>query len=194
MRKYLFVLLSFASTLNSQAQERSERYDLPVVITLSFPALALPFRNLDLNFRNIGVGIGTEITLNSDGSWVQQLQVAWMRNRQAGNQLMAYTQLAWRPEIGDNGFAELKAGAGYIYGFTPSPGLKSENGQWVSSGHRGKGMLALPVGFAVGGHAYHNDVRYSPFLGYQFMVITKYNTTISLIPQTLVQMGTMIAK
>ena len=117
-----------------------------------------------------------------------------MRNRYVGNQLMVYTQLAWRPDIGENGFGEVKAGAAYVYGFTPSMSFRSDKGDWISNGHRGKGMFALPVGVAFGGQSYSNDVRYSPFVGYQFMIITKYNTTVQMIPQTMIQTGVMIAK
>ncbi|MGC3943223.1 MAG: hypothetical protein QM762_01580 [Chryseolinea sp.] len=194
MRKLLLAVLVFGLTLDSLAQEKSGRYDFPVVVTVNFPALALPFRNIDLNFRNIGIGLGTEVTLNSSGTWVQQFHLGWMRNRQVGNQLMVYTQLAWRPDIGDNGFGELKAGAAYVYAFTPSPTLQSMNGEWVRRGHRGKSMFALPVGVAFGGHTYQDKTRYSPFLGYQFMVITHYNTTVPIIPQTMIQTGVMVAK
>ncbi|MEJ1240636.1 hypothetical protein WBG78_21005 [Chryseolinea sp. T2] len=194
MKSLLFIISIVVVVLKCPAQEREDRYDFPIVVTVSFPALALPFRNLDLNFRNIGIGLGTEISLNSQGTWIQQLQLAWMRNRQVGNQLMAYTQLAWRPDIGENGFGEAKLGAAYVYGFTPASSYRSENGNWVATGHRGKGMFALPVGVAFGAHSYSGDFRYSPFLGYQFMIITHYNTTVQMIPQTMIQTGVMIAK
>ena len=193
MRYFLFLLFPAVAPFVTQAQEH-QRYDFPITLTLHFPALATPFRNFDLNFRNIGIGIGTEVTLNHDGTWVQQLQVSWLRNRKAGHGLLAYTQMAWRPEIGDNGFTEIKAGAGYMYAFTPSPAWKATRGEWVAVGHRGKGMLALPVGIAFGTHHYQGTTRYSPFVGYQFMLLTHYNTTVPLVPMTIVQTGLSIAK
>jgi len=193
MRHWLFIIL-LATGGDAFAQEPLKRYDFPVTLTIHFPALAMPFRSVDLNFRNIGVGIGTEITLNQSGTWVQQFQVAWLRNRQAGNGLLAYTQLAWRPAIGDNGFAEIKAGVGYQYAFTPAPALQSKGGEWQSARHKGKGMLALPVGMAFGYHHDEGATRYTPFAGYQFMLLTHYNTTVPLIPQTIFQTGLSIAK
>lgn len=194
MKYAILVFITFVVVFRALAQEPQKRYDFPIILTVHFPALAMPFRNLDLNFRNIGVGLGTEVTLNREGTWVQQLHVAWLRNRHAGNELVAYSQLAWRPDIGDNGFTEVKAGIAYVYGFTASPAMKPVNGDWVSSGHKGKGMFALPVGVAFGYHDYHEDVRYSPFIGYQFMIVTHYNKTVPLMPQTLVQTGLSISK
>jgi hypothetical protein len=189
----LIVFLSFTA-FRAEAQEPGKKYDFPLTVTIHFPALGMPFRNLDLNFRNIGVGLGTEVTLNNDGTLVQQVHVAWLRNRQAGNGLLAYTQLAWRPEIGDNGFAEVKAGAGYLHAFTASSAFKPTGGAWSSAGHQGKGMLTLPLGVAFGYHAYDEEIRYTPTVGYQFMVVTHYNKTIALMPQTLVQTGIIVAR
>ena len=194
MKYYLLVSVALFSVFPLKAQEHQKRYDFPLTITLNFPALAMPFRNLDLNFRNIGIGLGTEVTLNHEGTWVQQFHIAWLRNRQAGNGLLAYTQLAWRPGIGNNGFAEVKAGAGYLYGYTASTAMKPSGGGWTSIGHKGKGMLTIPIGVAFGYHAYDADTRYTPFLGYQFMLVTHYNKTVPLVPQTIVQTGVSIAR
>jgi hypothetical protein len=193
MKHWLLIIL-LAIGFHAFAQEPLKRYDFPVTLTIHFPALAMPFRNAGLNFRNIGVGIGTEVTLNHSSTWVQQFQIAWLRNRQTGNGLLAYTQLAWRPEIGDNGFTEIKAGIGYQYAFTAAPALHSKGGEWQSARHRGKGMLALPVGVAFGYHYVEGANRYTPFAGYQFMLLTRYNTTVPLIPQTIIQTGLSIAK
>ena len=194
MKYYVLIFIASIGAFNALGQERQQRYDFPITVTLYFPALAMPFRNLDLNFRNIGAGLGTEVTLNHDGTWVQQLHLAWLRNRNAGNALLVYSQTAWRPDIGSNGFGEIKAGVAYVYATTASSSFQSSKGDWHSTGHKGKGMFGLPVGMALGYHGYQANTRYSPFLGYQFMILTKYNKTVPIMPITLIQTGVSIAK
>lgn len=149
----------------------------------------LPFRNIKSNFSNIGFGLGTEFSYNGRQNLTQQFTALWYRNKAAGNGLMFYTQVAWRPEIAGDFFAEVKAGAGYLYSFRPVDSFRQIAGQWESVGHRGQGMLALPVGISAGYNNFSSGTSYSPFISYQFYLASGYNSSIPIVPGSLIQMG-----
>jgi hypothetical protein len=109
-----------------------------------------------------------------------------------GNGLLFYTQTAWRPGAGLDGFAEIKAGVGYLHSFRPVESMKQVNGNWISAGHHGKGMLTVPIGISIGYNTISNGTLVSPFISYQFMIATGYNKSIPIVPETLVQAGARI--
>ncbi|MCO6488048.1 MAG: hypothetical protein J5I98_06495 [Phaeodactylibacter sp.] len=190
------LLLLFSCCLNfslsAQADAAREYRNFPIVVTLQFHSLALPFRNLKTNFSNVGIGLGTEVSYNGKNNWAQQLTLAWYRNRAIGNGLLLYTQSAWRPTASSGIFAEIKAGVGYLYAFRPVKSFRQQNGDWVSAGHKGKGMLAVPAGISLGYDNYALDTYFSPFASYQFLLAKGYNKSIPLVPETLIQAGTRI--
>ncbi len=189
------VILSFLfGTLvhSVQAQTESPVKDyrnFPIVISLQFHALSMPFRDIRTNFKNIGIGIGTEVSLNGNHDWVQQFQAIWFPNKSVGNGLMFYTQFAWRPYLASDAFAELKAGAGYLIASRPVDSFRWTNNQWQPVGRKGKGMLVLPVGVSLGYNSYSADVYLAPFISYQFMLLKGYNASVPLVPETLIQAG-----
>jgi hypothetical protein len=178
--------------LLAQTDSRKNYQNFPIIVTIQFHCLTLPFRDIKTNFANIGFGLGTEVSLNGKPNWAQQLQVMWFRNKAAGNGLFFYTQTAWRPTLASYVYSELKAGAGYMLAFRPVESYKSVNGKWESVGHTGKGMLVLPVGASLGYHKNSPETNVSPFVGYQFLLLTGYNKSVPLVPQTLIQMGSRI--
>jgi hypothetical protein len=166
--------------------------NFPLVLSVQFHSLSMPFRHLGSNFRNIGFGLGTEVSLNGNDNWVQQFQFVWFHNKTVGNGVLLYTQSAWRPAIGTNGFTELKAGLGYMHEFRPMEAYKKVDGEWISEGRKGKGMLAIPIGASVGYRQYSASTYIAPFVTYQFLVLNNYSQSIPIVPQTLVQFGTRI--
>ncbi|QHT66778.1 hypothetical protein GXP67_08960 [Rhodocytophaga rosea] len=178
--------------LLAQTDSGKSYHNFPIIVTLQFHSLTLPFKDIKTNFANIGIGLGTEVSLNGKPNWVQQLQVLWFRNKAAGNGIFFYTQTAWRPAMASYVYSELKAGAGYMLAFHPVESYKPVNGKWEPVGRIGKGMLAFPVGVSVGYHDSSSQTNVSPFASYQFLLLTDYNKSITLIPQTLVQVGTRI--
>jgi len=180
----LGLLLGFVQAGSSQ--ENSMPQSSPLVITLQFHSLALPFRNMDTNFRNVGVGIGTELPI--DG-WIQSVSAMWYRNRTVGNGLMLFTQAVWRPGIGSDGFGEIKGGIGYAYVQRPVESYRQVNGEWTSAGKKGKGMLAIPVGTSIGYSTLFNGTLVSPFVSYQFVVLSGYNKSIPVLPHTILEFG-----
>lgn len=195
MKKILLIVIIGClaiSPLWAQNEEEKSFSNFPVIITIQFHSLALPFRNLPLNFSNIGIGIGTEVGLNKSNSVVQQVSALWYRNRTVGNGLLLLTQTALRPAPDADVFKEVKIGAGYTVAYRPSESFRQVDGKWVSAGYRGKGMLTIPAGVSVGYNHFSPDAYVVPLLTYQFMLVKNYNTSIPLMPQTLIQVGSMI--
>lgn len=188
----IIISCCFAFFAKAQTAKPKNYRNYPIVVTLQFHSLALPFRDIKSNFSNMGIGLGTEVSHNGKHNWAQQVSGVWYRNKAAGNGLLFYTQTAWRPTITQGIYSEVKAGIGYLYSFRPVESFKPVNGNWVSVGHKGKGMLALPVGLSIGYNKYSSGTYFSPFVSYQCMLVHKYNKSIPLVPETLIQMGSRI--
>jgi hypothetical protein len=192
MKKIIAVLLIvLMAGLSAMAQgEASKPYNnFPIIITLQFHSFAVPGRDLKGNFSNPGIGIGTEFSYNGKQNLVQQVTAIWFRNKTVGNGLMIYTQPVWRPTVGSKFYTEIKAGLGYLIANRPTESFRQVNGNWVSVGHKGKGMLTVPIGISVG---YNATASLSPFISYQFMVVTDYNKSIPIVPETLIQAGSRL--
>lgn len=194
IKKITFLILacSISPALFAQPDEKKDYRNFPLIVSLQFHSLAMPFRDIRTNFRNIGIGLGTEVSINGTQHWVQQINAVWYRNKAVGNGLFFYSQMAWRPTIASNIYTELKGGAGYLLSFRPVESYQQVNGIWQSAGHKGKGMLTIPLGISVGYNNYSSQSIISPFISYQFLLVTKYNTSIPLVPETLVQIGSRI--
>jgi hypothetical protein len=196
MKKINIILFVIACGLSTHTRAQSDTGDsyrnFPIVVTIQFHALTLPFHDMKTNFSNVGIGIGTELSLNGKQSWVQQVNAVWYRNKSIGNGIFFYTQNAWRPTVASNVFTEVKAGAGYLYAFRPVESFKLVNGNWEPVGHRGKGLFAVPVGFSVGYNSHSTRISFAPFVSYQFLVVSGYNKTIPIVPETLIQVGSRV--
>jgi hypothetical protein len=179
-------------TLTGQEKTSRAYRNFPVIITINFHSLALPFRDFKSNFSNVGFGIGTEVSFNGEQDWVQQFSIHWIRNKNGGNGLLFSTQTVWRPTIADDFYTEIKAGVGYNYCYRPVGSYRPENGNWVSVGNKGKGMLALLGGISAGYNNYSSTTYVSPFMSYQLMVLKGYNKSIPVVPETLLQAGSRI--
>lgn len=190
---FLIAVLIIASNIMTSAQDSSRDYsNFPLVVTLQFHAFALPFHDFASNFKNVGIGLGTEVSLNGKDNWGQQFSVVWFRNKNLGNGLLLHTQTAWRPTIVSEVYSELKIGAGYLYSFHPVPSFEQTNGEWHEVRHRGKWMLTIPIGASLGYHNYTSGTQVSPFVTYQFLPVKNYNASIPIVPETMLQVGTRI--
>lgn len=166
---------------------------LPIVVTVQFHSLSVPFRQLKNNFRNVGIGIGTELRYGPRSAFYQRFALTWYRNRAVGNGWLAQTQAVWRPAIGADGFGEGRAGIGYLLSKRPTPAYRYRDGDWVAAGKKGRGLFTVPVGIGAGyrlGGSGDDDL--SPFLGYEVLAISGYNRSIPLVTETLLQVGTRI--
>lgn len=151
----------------------------------------MPFRDLKSTFSNVGISFGTEVNYNRRGNLLQQVQLGFFRNGNAGNGLFINTQAAYRPHFGPV-FTEVKAGLGYQLAFHPATTLLFKNGEWQSSDQTGKGMVMVPVGVSVGYQATRAKPLFEPFVSYQFFVLQGYNPAVPLLPNQLIQVGSRI--
>ncbi len=161
--------------------------DFPVLLSLQFHSINMPFKKVQYHFRNMGFGVGTEFSYTGKQHLVQQVSLIWYRNRQAGNGVGVYTQAVWRPSLSDEAYSEIKLGAGYWYSFRPAASFKPIQGDWVPVGKQGKGMFALPLGIGLGYRT--SDAGWSPFVNYQLVVLSGYNASVPVMPETLIQLG-----
>jgi hypothetical protein len=186
------LVICLSASLQAQKDVQNGYRNFPIIVMVQFHNLSMPFKDMKSNFANIGFGIGTEFSYNGKSNWVQQFSATWHHNKTVGNGIMLYSQAAWRPNIGSGVYTELKAGAGYMYAFRPVESYKQSNGVWSPVDHKGKGMFTLPIGISVGYQSYSNKAYVSPFVSYQFMLISGYNQSIPLVPETLIQVGSRI--
>lgn len=189
----LFLALLLSGTNTAQENPANQYRNFPVIITLQFHSLSMPFRDIGGAFRNIGLGIGTEVSFNGRHDWVQQFSTLWYRNKATGNGWVLYTQTAYRPNLGNAGwYGEVKAGVGYYFVKRPNPGWHQVDGQWKPAAKKGKGMLTIPVGIGAGYHRWSAQTYMAPFASYQFMPALGYNQSVPVIPQTFLQLGTAV--
>ncbi|TAH20086.1 MAG: hypothetical protein EAZ08_06755 [Cytophagales bacterium] len=188
---FLFLAFSVSPSVFAQT-DPSDFRNFPLVISLHFHSLSLPFKNLKSNFKNVGIGIGTEITHNGSNNWVQQFNVVWYRNKGIGNGIFFSSQVAWRPHLVGSGNGEIKAGLGYLLAFHPTTSFVQQEGKWIKADRKIKGMWAIPVGIGFGYYYYHPETFVSPFISYQMMLVKGYNASVPLVPQTLIQVGSRI--
>jgi hypothetical protein len=192
--KIVLTLLSLCLTVSVWAQTDSQKTyrNFPIIVMVQFHNLSMPFKDMKSNFSNIGFGLGTELSYNGKSNFVQQFNATWHNNKTVGNGILLYSQAVWRPTIASGMYTELKAGAGYMYAFRPVVSYKQSNGVWEPVGNKGKSMFTLPAGISIGYQSFSNKTYISPFISYQFLLISGYNESIPLVPETLIQVGSRI--
>ncbi|MFD1141926.1 hypothetical protein ACFQ4C_12435 [Larkinella insperata] len=197
IKSFLFNLLLYLLTsllpVTAQPGSSAERpkRDWPLVVSLQFQSVSMPFRDLKSTFSNIGISLGTEVAYNRRGNLLQQVQVGFFRNANAGNGLFIHTQAAYRPRFGPV-YTEVKAGLGYQLAFHPNTTLRFRNGEWQPANQVGKGMLLVPVGVSLGYRGLKTRPTFEPFVSYQFFVLQGYNPDVPLLPNQLIQVGSRI--
>lgn len=187
----LMLLVGSIPELNGQNDGRSHQ-NFPLVISLEFHALSLPFKNLKSNLSNIGIGIGTELYYGNNPATAQRFSITWYRNKAVGNGLFLYSQFIWRPRLVNDAFGEMKAGLGYLISQRPAPSYAQKNGEWVSVGKKGNAMWTVPIGLGLGSYHQLDDRQLASYLSYQFLAVTNFSQSIPVIPETLLQVGTII--
>ena len=189
---FLIAFFMLASGVKAQNTQEERYRNFPIIVTLQFHALTLPFHDFKTNFSNVGIGIGTEVSLNGKDNWAQQFSLIWIRNKQVGNGILLYTQSLWRPVLSSNTFTELKLGAGYLFAKRPVDSYKQIDGEWISAGKKGKGMFTIPAGISFGYSDNSANTYLSPFASYQVLLLKGYNQSIPIVPETLIQTGLRI--
>jgi hypothetical protein len=186
------VLMISASGRAQVAAESGNQYrNFPITISVQFQNFALPFKDLGSNFTHVGIGLGSEVSLNGKQNWVQQLQAGYYFNNEAGNGFFAYTQTVYRPSIANHFYAEVKAGAGWHYVLHPVNAFVYENGN-IRNVAGGKSQLIIPIGISLGYADYSEKSYWSPFISYQLTPALFYNQDLPLSFYSLFQVGTRI--
>ena len=186
------VILLNCAVLQAQHEPVKTYRNFPIILTLQFHSLSLPFKNFGSNFSNVGFGAGTEFSYSGKQDWVQQFHLGWIHNKNVGNRLLMYTQTTWRPTLGGNVYGEIKAGVGYAVAYRPVESFRQENDKWVSVAHSGKGMLMIPVAASIGYNNYKEDLYASPFISYQLFALKGYSKSIPLVPEQMFQIGSRV--
>lgn len=187
---YLSIFLTRSGV--AQAVDEGNHRNFPLIVSIEFHSLSLPFKNKKPLFKNVGIGLGTEVSHNGNRNWVQQFKMTWYGNKTVGGGLLFHTQAVWRPDIVSDAFSEIKLGVGYLYAKRPKDGfIPSENG-WKNVGSKGKGMFVLPMGIGLGYDTYDKGTYVSPYANYQFLLATKYNQSIPVVPFTLIELGSRV--
>jgi len=189
MSKIIFLLALFIIPVCGVSQDTQDYRNFPVVITIQFQSFSMPFQNLKGHFRNVGIGIGTEVSHNGGHDWVQHFDLIWFRNKTMGNGLLLTTQSGWRPYISNPLYSAIKLGVAYFHSFRTDDSFQQKNGEWINVGKKGKGIFAIPTGIALGYHDYREAGYVSPFLGYQFMLTTNYAKSLPVTPWSIIQVG-----
>lgn len=187
----LILVVLLCSQLRLSGQSGDYR-NFPIIFSLQFHALSLPLKDLKSNFSHVGVGLGTEISFNGKHNWAQQFQAVWYPNKEIGQGWLFSTQSAWRPYLVRPVYGEIKLGAGYLWSSRPVDSFRQVEGRWQSVGHRGKGMFTIPLGITIGYQDYSPKTFVAPYASYQLLLVTKYNASVPLVPQTLLQLGSKI--
>jgi len=184
----LFLCATLIQSAWSQGNDGNHR-NFPLIISIEFHSLSLPFKNKKPLFKNIGLGLGTEVSYNGNRNWVQQFKMTWYGNKTVGGGLLFHTQAVWRPDLVNDAYSEIKLGVGYLYAMRPKEGYRPTKNGWENVGKKGKGMFVVPVGIGLGYDTYSEDTYISPFANYQFILATKYNESMPLVPFTLMELG-----
>lgn len=183
--------LSLILVLGSLTLGRAQELRLSLTAGFQFHSLGLPFKTVNENFKNLGLSVGTRYRWNKNGALAQDLQLSWLGNRKVGNSLNLYTQLSWQPRLFRAIHLGPQLGLGYSWLEHPVESFEQNNGEWITRGRSGKGVLTIPVGFSLR-LAKQSDLSIQPYLSYQMLIFNNYNQGILLLPTTMLQIGTQI--
>jgi len=189
----LLLVLVIQTKSHSQTSDDSnaDYRNFPLIVSLQFQNFALPFHDLGSNFTHVGIAIGTEMSLNGKQNIVQQVQLGYYLNKEAGNGFFTYTQTIYRPTIFKNFYAEIKGGVGWQRVFHPVDAYEFHDGKWELT-QGGKSQLIIPLGISIGYSDYKPDTYASPYISYQVIPALFYDETIPLNFYSLFQVGTQI--
>ncbi|MFD2098704.1 hypothetical protein [Flagellimonas iocasae] len=194
MRTAIITIFLYAAVMQptwSQGGDGNHR-NFPLIISIEFHSLSLPFKNKRPLFKNVGIGLGTEVSHNGNRNWVQQFKMTWYGNKTAGGGILFHTQTVWRPTMVNDAYSEVKLGVGYLYAKRPKEGYRPIQNGWENVGKKGKGMLVVPIGIGLGYDTYDEGTYVSPFANYQFLLATNYNESMPLVPFTLMEFGSRV--
>ncbi len=187
------MLLAFTVLLSltgfSQENEPKREYrKLSILGGIQCQNFALPFHDMESNFKHLGLFVGSEISYNQKGTLVQQATLGGYLNREIGNGFYVSTQFVYRQRILKNLHSELKAGLNYLRVFHPTQAYEYDNGTWKEV-IGGKSQLGFPldIGFTYSFNTSFAEL--SPYISYQILPEFFYNKTLPLNIYTSYMIG-----
>jgi hypothetical protein len=193
--KYL-VTVYFLSFLahNLQAQEyRQSR--LIYSAKLTFQAYGLPFKNVSQSFRNVGGAIGIDYVYNRSQTLYQSFTVGFQSHTEHERLLYVNTQFAYRPLLFNRiepGFA-LGVGRAVAMSNPKNPYYELENSSWKKSTQQTQGHWQVPLSLSMGYRTkLANGTTLTPYIGYEATPIIRYNNAFSILPYSLLSIGTRV--
>ena len=165
-----------------------EYHNWPLIVSLHFHSLSLPFSDWKSLFANVGLSVGTEVRYNRRATLLQAVQLGYYRNRNAGDGLFLAPQVVYRPRLGSL-FAEVRVGAGALYTFHPTEALVLKAGEWQPQRYASKLTLMVPLGVSIGYDGRKSAPSLAPFVSYQVFAQHGYNPSVPIVPHRLLQVG-----
>ena len=189
---WLLVGLLSVQMVNGQSKNERTYRNFPLVLSVQFHRDSYPLKDVRTNFKNLGFGIGSEISLGSGHSWAQQFTLSTYRDKEAGNGVLLYTQSAWRPTIVGHVYTELKAGFGLNYVYAPEEPYRVINGKSYYVGDKARWLFTAPVGISIGYNKFSRQTYVAPFASYQVLLTPDYVKGITIMSHSLFQVGARI--
>lgn len=165
--------------------------NFPLMLSVKFQNLALPFQDLKTNFKNIGVGLATEVSWGGSKSLVQQFNVMWVFNNASGNTLTFYSQAVYRPSLTGALHGGVKGGISYTFMFKPNPSLAFNGKEWVK-GPSAKGMFGIPAGVHLSWQEPNRSAYSAPYVSYDLFLHSGFNRDVPVLPHTVLEIGNAI--
>ena len=190
----LFLLLLFfigAGHAQSGINDGREYENFPLMLSIKFQNLALPFQDVKSNFKNIGIGIATEVSWGGSKNLVQQFNLMWVFNRGSGNILSFYSQAVYRPSLSGSLHGGIKGGVSYTFMFKPNPSYIFNGKEWIK-GPAARGMFGIPAGIHLSWQEPKTSTYSAPYMAYDPFLHTGYNRDVPVIPHTVLEIGNAI--
>lgn len=162
---------------------------------LTFQAYGLPFKNLAQSFRNVGGAIGVDYVYNRSQILYQSVTIGFQRHTAHERLVYVNTQFAYRPLLFNRIEPGLALGIGRAVAISNSqnPYYELANGSWKKSTQQTQGHWQVPLSLSMGYRTtLANGTTFTPYIGYETTPIIRYNNAFSILPYSLISIGTRI--
>lgn len=189
----LFMLAGLPLFLKAQSpQDAHAKMKFPIIASVHFQNLSVPFADIKSHFSHPGFSVGTEMSLNTRKTLFQQLHAGATLNRELGNHFFVQTQFTYRQGFLKTLYAEARAGLGWQRSYHPVEALRFEGGQWISTAG-GRSQVTMPFSLSFGYRGdKENPNTVQPFVGYQLVPALFYNAVIPLNFYTMFHAGVRV--
>jgi hypothetical protein len=187
------ICLLYLTTQDSMAQATIQRR-LVYSAKLTFQSYGLPFKNLQDSFKNLGGAIGIDYAYNRSQNLYQSFTVGFQHHTEHERLIYVNTQLAYRPllfKVLEPGFA-IGLGRAVALSNPRNPYYELENGAW-KKGRQNQGHWQVPLSLSMGYRTkMANGTVLTPYISYEATPIIKYNSAFTLLPYSLLSVGTRL--